>query len=181
MRIIGGEARGRSLKAPKGKGTRPTTDRVRESLFGILGDVSDLRVCDGFAGSGALGLEALSRGAAFATFIEVDRAAQRAIAENIEMLGYEDRSSVSTMPFARAIAHVEEEVDLLFLDPPYETGMDLEALESAAPFLLADTLVVVERSARDGDLVHWGYDHDEDRKYGETILTFLYRNRALKP
>jgi 16S rRNA (guanine966-N2)-methyltransferase len=177
MRIIGGEASGRPLKAPKGRNTRPTTDRVRESLFSILGDVSELVVCDAFAGSGALGLEALSRGAAHAWFFEIDRAALAALRENIANLGWEDRCSVIPRSFEQAFAQVSAQLDLLFLDPPYEQGMDVAALDAAVRgSLRTDALVVVERSARDPDLVHWGFDHDEDRRYGETILTFMYRN-----
>ena len=181
MRIIGGEAGGRALKAPKGRKTRPTTDRVRESLFSILGDVSELVICDAFAGSGSLGLEALSRGAAFCWFFEVDRAALGALRDNIEALGWQDRCEVIPRSFVSGFGSVEGDLDLVFLDPPYERGLDVEALDIAVESgLRADALVVIERSARDPDLRHWGYEHDEDRRYGETILTFMYRNRHLE-
>jgi 16S rRNA (guanine966-N2)-methyltransferase len=182
MRIIGGEAGGRSLKAPQGGTTRPTTDRVRESLFSILGDVTGLVVCDAFAGSGALGLEALSRGAAFVWFFEIDRGALRALEENIALLGWHDRCQVVRQSYEKAFELVDDDLDLVFLDPPYQRGLDSQALESAARSgLREDALVVVERSARDPDLRHWAFDHDEDRRYGETILTFMYRNRRSEP
>lgn len=178
MRIIGGEARGRSIRAPRGERTRPTTDRVRESLFSLLGDLHDLNICDGFAGSGALGLESLSRGARYTWFFDLDRLAIRAVEDNLELLGWEDRATVRQLPFEKGVFQIEDPLDVVFLDPPYEKGLDATALEALAATSACrrDALVVVERSIRDPELRHWGFDHDEDRIYGDTILSFYYRN-----
>src|SRR5437660_10991620 len=104
MRVIAGTHRGRELIAPKGRATRPTSDRLREALFSILGDVGGLRVLDAFAGSGALGLEALSRGAGHAVFCETAPLALRALRANVERLGYRDRCEVRRQDGRRRIA-----------------------------------------------------------------------------
>jgi len=124
MRIIGGEWRGRTIKAPPGDGTRPTTDRVRESLFSMLasrlGSFEDLRVADLFAGSGALGLEALSRGAGHCTFVERDRGAISALQANITALG--GVADVISRPVEN-IRAASAPYDLIFLDPPYAQAL----------------------------------------------------------
>ncbi len=125
MRIIAGEWRGRKLTAPKGDTTRPTADRTRETLFSMLtsrlGNFEDLRVADLFAGSGALGLEALSRGAAHCLFVENERAAIDAIRANVDALGCRTRTTIETGS-ATALRPAREAYDLLLLDPPYRTG-----------------------------------------------------------
>ena len=132
MRIIAGEWRGRQIEAPPGTSTRPTGDRVRETLFSMLasrlGSFEDLRVADLFAGSGALGFEALSRGAASATFVESDAAAAAAIRLNAERLGASDRVRVisgSALALPRS-----EPFDLIFADPPYAAGSGSAAMHS---------------------------------------------------
>lgn len=124
MRIIAGEWRGRTIEAPRGQNTRPTADRVRETLFSMLasriGSFEDLRVADLFAGSGALGFEALSRGAANATFVEAETRAAEAIRRNAAKLGASERVTViasSALALPRS-----EPFDLIFADPPYATG-----------------------------------------------------------
>ncbi len=134
MRIIAGEWRGRALVVPPGSGTRPTADRVRETLFSMLvsrlGSFDGLRVADLFAGSGALGLEALSRGAAHATFVDNDPAAARAIRDNATTLGAGERVRIRT---GSALAlRPAEPFDLLFSDPPYALGSGTAAAKSAA-------------------------------------------------
>ncbi|MGN6501034.1 MAG: 16S rRNA (guanine(966)-N(2))-methyltransferase RsmD [Tsuneonella sp.] len=132
MRIVAGEWRGRKLAAPKGEATRPTADRTRETLFNMLasriGSFEGLSVADLFAGSGALGLEALSRGAAFCLFVEQDAAAVQAIRANVETLGARTRAEVragSVMSLGPAkVPH-----DLILLDPPYSTGAGAVALD----------------------------------------------------
>ncbi|QLC21374.1 16S rRNA (guanine(966)-N(2))-methyltransferase RsmD [Parasphingopyxis sp. CP4] len=132
MRIIGGEWRGRTIQAPPGDGTRPTTDRVREALFSMLasrlGSFEDLRVADLFAGSGALGLEALSRGAAHCTLVERDRGAVSALRTNIKSLGA--NADIITRP-VEAIHAANNPCDLIFLDPPYGQGL----VEATIPIL----------------------------------------------
>ena len=118
MRIVGGARKGARIFAPKGASTRPTSDRVREAIFAILGSVEGAHVLDLFAGSGALGLEALSRGAASATFVESELFAVKAIERNLEKLGLEGRIVRSDAP--RYIARTSERYGVVFVDPPYE-------------------------------------------------------------
>ena len=122
MRIVAGERKGARLLAPPGRGTRPTPDRVRESLFAILADVTDARVLEPFAGTGALGFEALSRGAAAAVFCELDAAALGVLRENAARLRYADRCTIKRQDGRRRLAADSAAgvtYDLIFLDPPY--------------------------------------------------------------
>ena len=149
MRIIAGTQRGRRIAAPKGLATRPTGDRVREAAFNLIGPVDDARVFDLFAGSGAMGLEALSRGAASVTFVESDRAACRTISENLEKL----KLTGARVVCADAVWTVRGEsrtYDLVLVDPPYEAWAELEPkLAEHLPKVLArDGLLVVETSSR---------------------------------
>jgi 16S rRNA (guanine966-N2)-methyltransferase len=118
MRIVAGSRKGARIYAPRGRDTRPTSDRVREAVFAILGSVEGAKVLDLFAGSGALGLEALSRGAATATFVETDPAAVKAIERNLEKLAFEGRIVRSDAP--RYLGRTDERYDVVFVDPPYE-------------------------------------------------------------
>ncbi len=118
MRIVAGSRKGATIYAPKGRDTRPTSDRVREAAFAILGSVEGANVLDLFAGSGALGLEALSRGAASATFVESDPAAVKVIERNLEKLGLDGR--IVRSDAARHLARTDERYDVVFVDPPYE-------------------------------------------------------------
>ncbi|MFT8712836.1 16S rRNA (guanine(966)-N(2))-methyltransferase RsmD [Komagataeibacter rhaeticus] len=158
MRIIAGECRGRTLHAPAGQTTRPTADRVRQALFDTLAhapwagldSLRGARVLDGFAGTGALGLEALSRGAASACFMERDRAALRALRENIAACGMQGRSTVRALDMLRLPpAGAAGPVDLVFLDPPYNQDLPARALAVLARggWLGPSTLVVVEMAA----------------------------------
>jgi len=150
VRIIAGSRKGHRIEAPPGLSTRPTGDRVRESTFSLIGPVDDATVLDLYAGSGALGLEALSRGAARATFVESDRAACRAIDRNLEKL----RLTGATVLCSRVEIVLAQEAaagrkyDLVLLDPPYDMT-DHEPLARYVPRLLAeDGLVVFETAAR---------------------------------
>src|SRR5689334_13872610 len=154
MRIVGGRLRGRALAAPKSQGIRPTADRLRESLFNILAHayddpISGARVLDLFAGTGALGLEALSRGASFALFIDDGAEARALLRQNVEALGL----AAATRIFRRdatklGAAHPLEPFSLAFLDPPYGKGLAERALISACEgnWLTQDALVVVEEA-----------------------------------
>jgi len=134
VRIVTGEARGRRLAVPRGREVRPTSDRAREGLFSALGDrVADARVLDLFAGTGALGLEALSRGAASAVFVERSRRVLEVLLANIAATGMGDRSTVMPIAAAAALGRLSARgasFDLVFLDPPYESG-DLDAALAA--------------------------------------------------
>jgi 16S rRNA (guanine966-N2)-methyltransferase len=153
MRVVAGSARGRALVAPPGLGTRPTTDRVREAVFNALhslGVVEDAIVLDGFAGSGALGIEALSRGAAHVTFADIDAAARRAIEENLNMAGAVERADIRAQPAERVLADAAaagRRFDLVLLDPPYGFD-DWPGLVTAVVEVMADGAVVVMESDR---------------------------------
>jgi 16S rRNA (guanine966-N2)-methyltransferase len=151
MRVIAGVYGGRELRAPRGRATRPTTDRVREALFAILGDVSGARVLDLFAGSGALAIEALSRGAGEATLVDSGPAAVAAIRRNLAMLAVE--AEVRRQPalvFLRNARSEGRHYDLVFLDPPYRHAQDLgkELSVALGPVLAPDARVVCESDRR---------------------------------
>src|SRR4051794_6726073 len=168
MRVIAGSYGGRTLKAPKGDGTRPTSDRVREALFSILGDrVQGARVLDLFAGSGALGLEALSRGARSVTFVDDDRAAIAAGNGNLAALGAEaDVRHSDALRFLSAAL----QYDLIFLDPPSRLAERLAPpLSEALPAVLAPGAVAVAESDRRAPLALDLPPHDE-RPYGDTLI-----------
>ncbi len=183
-RIIAGEAGGRRLTVPAGEAVRPTSDRVKESVFSALGPgrLVGARVLDLYAGSGALGLEALSRGAAEAILVDRDPAAARAIRANIETLGFGGRavlrqSSVTTL---LAGPRPAEPFDLALLDPPYDTpAADVEAvlrLLAEREWLTPDATVVVERAANSSPL-GWpaGWGSTWERCYGDTLVLFAQR------
>lgn len=179
-RIISGEFRGRRLSVPD-TGTRPTTDRVREALFSIVGarvDVDGLRVLDLYAGSGALGLEALSRGAAYATFVDDRRRATATITANLTSLDCTGRARVVTAAAVDFLATEPSECfDLVVLDPPYTRDGALVAAELeriARVWLSDDGLLVVERDARSAPLsAPDGVEVLVDKTYGETRIKVM--------
>lgn len=179
MRIISGTARGRTLTAPAGMNTRPTQDHVRESLFNIIRwDVQDARVLDLFAGTGALSLEALSRGAEHAVLIDMDRAACDAIKKNIEATRLGDRCRLIARDYRQAmdqLAREGERFDIVFIDPPYRmenTGEMCEALYDKG--LLSDSfLILVEHKRGMAPLLDQRFEAFDIRKYGDTEVTFL--------
>jgi len=149
MRIIAGRFKGRRLVAPDGSGVRPTSDSLRETLFNVLGQSADgWRVLDGFAGTGALGLEALSRGASHVTFIERDRRALDALMKNVRACGAEDACAIIRDDFERWRADEDETFDLVLLDPPYDVT-DLErTVVTGAALVAAGGRLVLEHSRR---------------------------------
>lgn len=179
MRIISGKARGRRLNTPQSQYTRPTTDRIRESLFAILGDVRGCVVLDGFAGTGALGLEAWSRGAARCMFVERDRKAAQLVRANLALLAVPDEeATLVQLPLDRALPRMTEAFDLIFLDPPYHTALLSEALAllAARPDLCTeDTLIIAEQEADEPELGDKVFEAEDVRTYGRTRLTFLRR------
>jgi 16S rRNA (guanine966-N2)-methyltransferase len=169
MRIIAGQWGGRRLVTPRGQRTRPTSDRVREALFSILGPLDGARVLDLFAGSGALGLEALSRGAAHATFVERERAALRALRDNAADLGADaEVVAADVTVFLRAARERGAQYDLIFLDPPYRDAAGLAQELSLAP-LLADGARVVGESDRRAPL-ELPLPLTDERRYGDTLI-----------
>ena len=177
MRIIAGEWRGRKLAAPKGDGTRPTADRARETLFAMLtsrlGDFDGLQIADLFAGSGALGLEALSRGAAHCLFVEQDRAAVDVIRANITALGAQARTRVevgSVMQLRAASAPL----DLILVDPPYQSGAGEVALDRLLRlgWIGPETWIAVETSFKE-DVAIKGLTLEAERRVGKGKLSLL--------
>lgn len=190
MRIVSGEFRGKTLAAPAGQTTRPTSDRARESIFNILehaawsAGVRDRRVIDLFAGSGALGFEALSRGAAFCLFVETDEAARGAIRDNIDALGglfgktrvhRRDATDLGIKPGADGPAF-----DLAFLDPPYARGLGEQALAglAAGKWLAPEAIVVFERGVSEPPFEVDGFEPLDARDYGAARVHFLRFNGA---
>ena len=177
MRVIAGEWRGRKLAAPKGDGTRPTADRARETLFAMLtsrlGDFEGLQIADLFAGSGALGLEALSRGAAHCLFVEQDRAAVDVIRANVTALGAQARSRVevgSVMQLRAASAPL----DLILADPPYQSGAGEVALDRLLRlgWIGPQTWIAVETSFKE-DVAIKGLTLEAERRVGKGKLSLL--------
>jgi 16S rRNA (guanine966-N2)-methyltransferase len=185
MRVVGGRHRGRRLIAPPGDAVRPTSDRAREALFNILSHgefaaaglpFADENVLDAFAGTGALGIEALSRGAARAAFIEIDRAALAALRRNLAALDEEDAADIIAgdatrpprAPFACALA---------FLDPPYRSGLAAPALTALAQvgWLAPRALAVIEIAAKEEFAAPAGFIIMDERKYGAARVVFLRR------
>ena len=184
MRIITGKAKGCKLKAPKGMQTRPTTDRVKESLFNILGDnAAAANALDIFAGSGALGLEALSRGAAKAVFIDSGRESAAVIAANAKQTRLEELCNIMNCDVSAALARLsasKEIFDLVFCDPPYNQGLvnaTLAALDKSS-LLREDCIIVLEHSKHELPLEVWTkFLLRRSERYGETTLSFFSGRR----
>ena len=176
MRIVGGKLKGRALQSPKGMGTRPTSDRTRESLFNILSNKLDFdgaRVVDLFAGTGALGIEALSRGGDYCLFVEEASNARGAIRDNIENLNL----SGNTKLFKRDATRLGNRgtlapFDLAFADPPYRKGLGEKAASSlvAGDWLRSDAVLVLEEATECFPQVLSGFKLDDKRTYGETTI-----------
>ena len=181
MRVVGGRLRGRALAAPKSMDIRPTADRLREALFNILahgyGDpVTGARVLDLFAGTGALGIEAASRGAAFVLFVDDGAEARALIRENVEALGLGGTTRIFRRDATKlGPAHPLEPFSLAFLDPPYSQGFSERALSAARDggWLTPDALIVVEEAVSAKFAAPEGFDELERRAYGDSELVFL--------
>ena len=183
MRVVAGKFKGRALIAPQGQATRPTSDRARESIFNVLEHadwspgLEGRRVLDLFAGAGALGFEAMSRGAAFALFVETEAAARGAIRDNIETLGLfgttrihrRDATDLGLKP-----AGLGDPFDLIFLDPPYNKGLGDIALSRLSPggWISSDALAVFECAADETPNTE-GFELLDERSYGAAKVMFL--------
>ncbi len=180
LRIIAGEWRGRVLNAPKGSSTRPTADRTREALFSMLasriGSFEGLRVADLFAGSGALGLEALSRGAAHCLFVEQDRLALEALRANAAKLGAAARAEIQAASALSLAPQHGPPPDLVLMDPPYGSGAGVVAAEKLARlgWIGPATLVSIE-TAHDEAVSPAGYDLLVQRRHGKALISLLTR------
>ena len=176
VRIVGGSLGGRVLRAPKGAATRPTSEKVREAIFAILPDVAGAHVLDLFAGSGALGLEALSRGAAHATFVDSARPALEAVRGNLRELGLGDRATVlaGDAPALAARHAPASPWNLVLVDPPYASDLATRAVAAIPPaHLAAEAVIVIEHDRRNtppdaiGSLLR-----TDQRRYGDTLISF---------
>ena len=184
MRITGGEARGRRILSPKGGAVRPTPDALREALFNILSSVEGLTFLDLFAGTGSVGLEALSRGAARVVFVEKNRIAVRDIARMLEVLDYTGRAEILPADAAAGAQRLSREgrkFDIVFADPPYERDFVRKSMEYCIErdLLAQDGLLVLQRSAREPLILSPQHNLsialNQERRYGDTVVSFLCR------
>ena len=184
MRIVAGSLKGRTITTPEGQGTRPTSDRARQAVFNVLEHAAwaepldGMRVMDLYAGSGALGFEAISRGAAFALFVETDEEARGAIRENADAYGVMGRSRVhrrSAIDLGSRPGSDGEAFDLAFLDPPYRKGLGEQTLARLLEggWLKPGALVVFERGSDEPEIDTPGYERLDARDYGAARVLFL--------
>lgn len=184
MRIVAGSLKGRAIVAPEGQGTRPTSDRARQAVFNMLehaawaDPLEGIRVIDLYAGSGALGFEAISRGAAFALFVETDEEARGAIRENADAYGVMGRTRVhrrSATDLGGRPGSDGEAFDLAFLDPPYRRGLGEQTLSRLLEgnWLKPGAVVVFERGSDEPEIETPGYERLDTRDYGAARVLFL--------
>lgn len=181
MRIIAGAFKGRRLKTPDWAGVRPTSDRLRETLFNILAPrMTGARCLDVYAGTGAIGIEALSRGAAHVTFVEQDRRAAALIAANLAVCGVERGYTIECGDAAAVLRRMPEAdpFDLVLLDPPYTTDPEMltDTLNQASRMTTPAGLIVIERARRREPVIPAGLDRVRDVVAGDSALTFLRRS-----
>jgi len=181
VRVIGGEFKGRKLSVTRGRLIRPTSDRVREAIFDILGPTWTFRrVLDLFAGTGSLGIEALSRGAEEAVFVEQGKGALTVLKENMKALGLQSRSWVLPLPTKKGIAVLGERgevFDLIFMDPPYGKDVVGKTIEEIVRrgILAATGVIVAEHASRDRILPPLGLELSQQRRYGDTTVSFFQK------
>lgn len=181
MRVISGKYKGRKLETPLDQSVRPTTDKVREAVFDILmNDVDEAVFCDLFSGSGAMGIEALSRGAKKCIFCDTDRASIRLIKMNLRICGAGDEAAVITGDFRKCLRRITDKVDIFYIDPPYESGLYGEALTQIEilDLLSDDGIIIAEHDSRvevpeSTDTLEKIRDH----RYGKTVVT-VYRKKG---
>lgn len=175
MRVIAGDYKGRKLETPMDNSVRPTSDKVKEALFSILmNDIWGSKVCDLFAGTGGLGIEALSRGAEKCYFADQSRASIKLLTENVKKCGAQEKSVIIPGDFTRALERLREQIDIFIIDPPYGNGMEYKAMEiiQRNNLLAEDGVIVVEHDARDkmDDQVA-GFTKLKEKKYGKVVLS----------
>src|SRR6185312_16200607 len=191
MRIVSGQYKGKPIAAPDGRSTRPTSDRAREAVFNILEHapwapaLQGARALDLFAGSGALGFEALSRGAAFCLFVETDEAARGAIRDNVEAFGLFGTTRVhrrDATQLGRRPGSAGEAFDLVFLDPPYHKGLGEQALDCLIEgnWLAENATIVCERGADEGDFATEVWEIVNTKIYGAAQVLFLQQKIYIK-
>lgn len=179
MRIITGAAKGKRLVTPEGRDVRPTPERVKEGLFSALQfDIEGRRVLDLFAGSGQLGLEALSRGAESAVFVDAADASVKIVKQNIELTGFESKAKVFRSDYASFAAACRDTFDIVFLDPPYSAGLLMPAVKAVLPLMSDYGVIVCEHPPEvklDEEI--GGFKIARVYRYGKVLVT-LYRKEA---
>lgn len=175
MRIISGKCKGSLLYSLEGSNTRPTLDRVKESVFNILGNAFyDKEVLDLFAGSGALGLEALSRGAKSCDFVDMSKDAINIIKKNIDKCGMKEFSNVYQMDFRDILKKSNKKYDFVFLDPPYSKDLGVEALKILSDLVSENCIIILESDSVDNIPDNIGvFNKYDSRKYGRVIISFF--------
>lgn len=181
MRVIAGLAKGHRLFSPKSNRIRPVLDQVKEAIFNILFDVTGLRVLDLFAGTGAMGIEALSRGADYCCFVDASREALKLIGKNIDACGFTQKSYVLGMTIGQAVDRLAEQdktFDLVFIDPPYEKFLVKKTLRRLSQSLIVHekTLFVMEHHPKESCEPVAGLTLTNQRKYGQTRVSFLKKD-----
>jgi 16S rRNA (guanine966-N2)-methyltransferase len=182
MRVIAGRLKGRRLKAPTWEGLRPTSDKLRETLFNILAPrIEGARVLDGYAGTGAVGIEAISRGAAHVSFVEQHRRAAALIAQNLAACGVEQGYTIHCADLVAALGRLpgEERFDLILLDPPYDAENVAAALTAAASRLAGGGVLVLERATRRAIEAPATLTRVRDVTAGDSTLTFMTVREAV--
>ena len=175
MRVIAGDFKGRKLETPLDNQVRPTSDKVKEAMFSILmNQVWGSKVCDLFAGTGGLGLEALSRGASKCYFADQSRASIRLLTENVKRCNASEKSVIFAGDFTRALERIKEPIDIFIIDPPYGNGLEFKAMEiiKRNDLLAEDGVILVEHDARDvmEDEIA-GFTKFKEKKYGKVVLS----------
>lgn len=174
MRIVSGKYGGREVAAPRSNKTRPITDKDREALFNILGDIEDLRILDAYAGSGVLGLEALSRGASFVDAIEVAKGPGQTIVQNVKNLEVKDSYKLyheKVRHWAANNQHMVGQYNIVLADPPFDE-FDSEAINNLGPYVASGGMLVLKHSAKETAPTVESLNLLESRAYGDTILSF---------
>ena len=184
MRVISGTARGRRLNGLQGMDTRPTTDQVKESLFNIIQfDIAGAQVLDLFAGTGQLGIEALSRGAERCVFVDQRREAAALVRENVKLCRFEDRARVAQEEALSFLSSCREKFDVVFLDPPYQSGLLEKSLETLTRFdILREYGIIVCESGTEWTVPPLAppYEAGREYRYGQIKLTVCHRAGSVK-
>ncbi len=184
MRVIAGTAKGVTLKTPEGMVTRPTADRVKEAMFSIIQfDLPSARVLDLFGGTGQLGIEAISRGAVFSTFVDQQEKACRLIRENLTKTGFQNKAKVVCSDYVVFLKNCREKYNIILLDPPYMELFLENSLKliSEIDILQSNGIIVTERPAeKQLDVNFSGFSRSRDYKYGKTILTIFRKEDHLE-
>lgn len=182
MRVITGSAKGRRLLSPKSKKIRPALDQVKEAIFNILFDVTDLHILDLFAGTGSMGIEAISRGARSATFVDDFASATELIKKNLKLCGFLDRARVIKSSAGSAIKMLSrraEIFDIIFVDPPYQKNLVNPTLKVLveSTVLKPSSIIIIEHHPKEAVTPPPGLQITDSRKYGQTMITFLSLDR----